>query len=90
MKLSHGSSFIIASALSFVFTSLNKSMQEKTVQDVKKMWHNTRLKARQDGDLCSGSQFPSNQMKKVVSYFSRTHLLKMQCDFSGLNPLLEL
>lgn len=60
------------------------------MQDLRKMRHKIGLKARQDEDLCSGSQFPSNQMKKVVSYFSRTHLLKMQCDFSESNRLLKL
>ncbi|KAF3431123.1 hypothetical protein FNV43_RR25853 [Rhamnella rubrinervis] len=44
---------------------LETRSQEKTVQDVKKMRHNTGLKARQDEDLCSGPQFPSNQMKKI-------------------------
>lgn len=48
-------------------------MQEKTLQDVKRMRHNTGLKARQDEESSSGSQFPRNQMKKVVSH-SLTHI----------------
>lgn len=48
-------------------------MQEKTLQDVKRMRHNTGLKARQDEESSSGSQFPRIQMKKVVSHFFNSY-----------------